>query len=89
MTTTVTGTIQNGWHWDGGHGFNGQKNFGTNSVAGIVTDGPGGPPLLVSIFSTTPGHEAIATGGDSGGGVFINVGGVEQLAGVENGVTQF
>ncbi len=85
----MTGPILNGWHWGGGHGFSGEKNFGTNSVAGIVLDGPGGPPLLVSVFSNAGGSQAIVTPGDSGGGVFINVGGVEQLAGIENSVMQF
>ncbi len=85
----MTGPILNGWHWGGSHGFTGEKNFGTNSVAGIVLDGPGGPPLLVSVFSNAGGSQAIVTPGDSGGGVFINVGGVEQLAGIENSVMQF
>jgi hypothetical protein len=89
VTNTISGPVQNGWLWGGNRGFNGEKNFGTNTVAGITHDGPAMAPTLISIFSPIAGSQAIVTSGDSGGGVFINVGGVEQLAGVQYAVMQF
>jgi hypothetical protein len=93
VTTTIgSSTIQNGWNWSGTWGDpanGGLKNFGTNTVAGITNDGVSGSPTLVYPFEQLGGSEAIAARGDSGGGVFINVGGTYQLAGVQYAVNTF
>ncbi len=64
------------------------SRWGTNVVSGIVPDGfsPVGS-LLEAQFNPLPGtDEAFLSGGDSGGGVFINDGGIWKLAGVNYSV---
>ena len=89
-TTTIgMTTIQNGWTYQGGHGDpanGGDKNFGTNTVSFLSNDGASGSPTLDFQFLPIGGDQAILAPGDSGGGVFINVGGTEYLAGVNYGV---
>lgn len=62
--------------------------WGTNEISGIVPDGfsPVGS-LLQADFNALPGtDEAFLSGGDSGGGLFINDGGIWKLAGVNYGI---
>ena len=83
-----------GWAWGGSQG---PLSWGTNTVSAIPTDaqvGTGGSlggDFLQYDFNnqsvSSPGYnpnEAIVTPFDSGGGVFINVNGQYQLAGVNS-----
>ena len=88
-SAVITGSTQNGWLRAGTYGLNGQKNFGTNTVGAITNDGAHGSEALVYDFTAGGATEAIDMLGDSGGGVFINVGGTEELAGLNYAVMQF
>lgn len=86
----ITGSTQNGWLWAGPTGV---KNFGQNTIGSVDTGangGPGGSSLLDYEFNAIPGQkEAVYANRDSGGGTFINNGGVYQLAGVNYSIDQF
>lgn len=83
-------TVPNGWLWKGPTG---DKNFGRNTISSVdtgVNGGPGGDPLLDYQFQPITGqNEAVYANRDSGGGMFINNGGVYQLAGVNDSIYQF
>ena len=85
----ITNGTQNGWHWGGGVGPSGQANYATNIVGAVTNDGVASSPTLVYAFTTAGGSQGIVATGDSGGGVFINVGGVQELAGINYAVTDF
>jgi len=83
-----------GWLWGGGQG---PLSWGTNTVSAVATDsqlgtnGSLGGDFLQYDFTnqstSDPGYnpnEAMVTPFDSGGGVFINVNGQYQLAGVNS-----
>jgi hypothetical protein len=74
-----------GWY---GTGTNRVPRWGTNEITGIVPDAfsPVGD-LLVADFNALGGvNEAMLTGNDSGGGLFINDGGTWRLAGINYAV---
>ncbi len=93
ITTTIgMTTYTNGWTYSGGHGDptnGGVLNTGTNTVSAVTNDGVSNSPTLDFPFQQLGGDQAIIASGDSGGGVFINVGGTEELAAVNYAVTQF
>lgn len=63
----------------------GIARWGRNTFIGSVNSGVG--PLLVANFDPFSGQEeSTLSGGDSGGGAFINVGGVWELVGINYGV---
>ena len=63
----------------------GMVRWGRNTFTGSVNSGAG--PLLVADFDPISNQDEFTlSGGDSGGGAFINVGGVWQLAGINYGV---
>ncbi len=67
------------------NGSDGVARWGVNNFTGSVSSGVG--PLLVADFNPLPSLEEFTlSGGDSGGGAFINVGGVWQLVGINYGV---
>ncbi len=73
-----------GWQWGS---FDGQRSWGQNNVAGILTGGATVGQVLSFSFDrsvgTQPGsNESSLTAFDSGGGLFIKSGGVWKLAGV-------
>ena len=67
----------------------GIARWGTNTISDITGTGAG--TLLVADFDGTPGlaDEAGLSAGDSGGGLFVNDGGVWKLAGVNYAVDGF
>lgn len=66
-------------------GSDATARWGTNTVASIQTTALG--DLLSATFSASGTlHEASLSGGDSGGGVFVNDGGIWKLAGVNYSV---
>lgn len=72
-----------GWLWNGTGG--GTQRWGENAVNATTT--LAGADYLVAGFSRTGGvNEATLAGGDSGGGVFIEDGGVWKLAGINYAV---
>lgn len=84
-----------GWYWAPPAG-DGAFNWGDNTVEQIVQGNPGtalGGDLLNYYFQNDPVYpngvvdqnECILTVGDSGGGVFIDVNGTYELAGVNTG----
>ena len=86
--------VTGGWQWGGGQG---PLSWGTNTVSAIPTDAQlgtsssmGGDFLQFDFddqSASLPGYnpnEAMVTPYDSGGGVFIDVGGQYQLAGVNS-----
>jgi hypothetical protein len=69
-----------GWRWGT---MDGQQSWGTNVVKSVMTGGAGIGPILHFTFDATGGrNEGTLSGGDSGGGTFINDNGVWKLAGV-------
>jgi hypothetical protein len=73
-----------GWYW-GGSGA--QQRWGVNQVSSIYAGEPGLGELLAANFNAGMGpNEAHLSGGDSGGGLFIQDGGVWKLAGINYGV---
>jgi len=71
-----------GWEHSGGDGT---PRWGTNIISSIQPTALG--DLISSTFSASGTlHEATLSGGDSGGGVFVNDGGVWKLAGVNYSV---
>ena len=86
--------IPGGWSWDNATG---QLNWGANTIASVDTNtqlntagAQGGDYLQFNFTNQDPlsptynPNEAIITPFDSGGGLFINVGGQYQLAGVNS-----
>ncbi|MFM7180502.1 MAG: trypsin-like serine protease [Verrucomicrobiales bacterium] len=67
-----------GWRWGAADG---QARWGTNTVSAAVSSGAG-DLLLAEFNSDAGGDEAHLSGGDSGGAVFINDGGIWKLAGI-------
>lgn len=77
----VSGDLQ-GWEHSSPDGT---PRWGSNTVSGIYTSVLG--DLLTASFSASgTAEEATLSGGDSGGGVFVNDGGVWKLAGVNYSV---
>lgn len=77
-TEVVSGSVTNGWQWGPGDGV---QRWGTNRVAAIVTGG--GAQYLYATFDHGGGpDECTVSVGDSGGGEFVWVDGVWQLAGI-------
>ncbi|CAA9230387.1 MAG: hypothetical protein AVDCRST_MAG42-1099 [uncultured Chthoniobacterales bacterium] len=68
-----------GWYHGGGAGT---RRWGTNTVTGVVADGPDDELLYASFDAGVSPNEAHLSGGDSGGGTFIQEGGVWKLAGI-------
>lgn len=77
----VSGTLQ-GWE----HGTpDGVPRWGSNTVSGIYASVLG--DMVTATFSASgTAEEATLSGGDSGGGLFVNDGGVWKLAGVNYSV---
>jgi len=74
----LVGADLHGWEHTGADGV---ARWGTNTVSSIYSTALG--DLLTASFSASGTlHEASLSGGDSGGGVFVNDGGVWKLAGV-------
>jgi hypothetical protein len=72
-----------GWRW--GDTGGGVRRWGENAVDTVAT--VGGANYLVAGFSADGGvNEATLSGGDSGGGVFIQDGGIWKLAGINYAV---
>lgn len=78
----LVGGVLQGWE----HGApDGTPRWGSNTVAGIYNSVLG--DLITASFSASgTAEEATLSGGDSGGGVFVNDGGVWKLAGVNYSV---
>jgi hypothetical protein len=69
-----------GWRWGTSDGA---TSWGTNAVSGLVNGGAGIGTVLRLNFDAAGGrNEGTLTGGDSGGGAFVNDNGVWKLAGV-------
>lgn len=86
---TPSGTELKGWR-EAATG-NGPRSWGENDVAGIASAGAGVGQLLAFTFDRAVGevagsNESHLNGFDSGGGVFIQSGGVWKLAGINFGV---
>jgi hypothetical protein len=80
---TVAGTPK-GWEF-AANTF--ARRWGTNDVTGIAQGGNGIGQALAFAFDAGAGaNEAHLAGGDSGGGVFVQSGGVWKLAGVNYGI---
>lgn len=77
----VSGTLH-GWEHNAADGI---ARWGSNTVATIYPSAIG--DLLTATFSATgTAEEATLSGGDSGGGVFVNDGGIWKLAGINYSV---
>lgn len=77
-TAVYVGGVLHGWE-DGLS--DGVARWGSNTVSGIYSSAVG--DLLTATFSATgTAEEATLSNGDSGGGVFVNDGGIWKLAGV-------
>ncbi|MEN9573058.1 MAG: hypothetical protein RL514_913 [Verrucomicrobiota bacterium] len=80
---TVSSQLK-GWTWGAGDQV---QRWGQNTVAGVTAAGASLGNLLRFSFSATGGaNEAHLSGGDSGGAVFLQSGGVWQLAGINYSV---
>jgi len=78
------GTLLRGWLWGAADGV---QRWGENQVAGIAFGGAGIGQLLRADFNAGAGvNEAHLSDGDSGGGVFIQEGGIWKLAGINYAV---
>ena len=80
-----------GWY---GGAYDGLQSWGTNVVSDIIdTNQPGQPQLgdlLAWTFDQNQGpNECYLSGGDSGGGVFLNDNGVYKLAGINLGIEAY
>jgi hypothetical protein len=80
-SVSVASTLK-GWQWGTPDG---QQSWGTNTIADVVTD-PTYGPLLQYPFDPTTVNSCELSGGDSGGGLFIDNAGSWQLAGINLGV---
>jgi hypothetical protein len=81
----VLGEVR-GWEWSTSDLV---QRWGENQVANI-TRSAAGADLLYALFDQAGlPHEAHLSGGDSGGGVFLNDGGVWKLAGISYDVDSF
>lgn len=81
-TEILVGGTLHGWEHTSPDGT---ARWGSNTVSGIYNSALG--DLLTATFSATGTlHEATLSGGDSGGGVFVNDGGIWKLAGVNYSV---
>ncbi len=73
-----------GWHWGASDAV---QSWGTNTVTSVLNAGPGAGNLLKINFDAKGGaNEAALSAGDSGGGMFVQDGGVWKLAGINRGV---
>ena len=73
-----------GWQWGA---FDQVQSWGTNVVSAVVDGGASLGSLLEFNFDSSGGvNEGCLSAGDSSGGVFIQVGGVWKLAGLNYGV---
>jgi len=81
VTITNAGTVEvRGWYWGGGGGT---LRWGLNRIAGYEDMGEHAGVLLWGTFDAGGGaDEAMLTGGDSGGGLFIRQREGWQLAGI-------
>lgn len=68
-----------GWYH---HPQAGTRRWGTNVVSDVVADGPDDELLYATFDASVSPNEAHLSGGDSGGGTFIEEGGVWKLAGI-------
>ena len=68
-----------GWYHGAGHGT---RRWGTNAVSSILPYRPDDDLLYATFDAGVSVNEAHLSGGDSGGGVFIQDGGVWKLAGI-------
>jgi hypothetical protein len=81
----TNGPELHGWYTTGSDGV---SRWGANEVSGIVSSGVG--DLISAQFNDVSAqHEATLSSGDSGGGVFIQVGAQWFLAGINYGVDGF
>jgi hypothetical protein len=81
----TVGPTVHGWHTTG---MDGVSRWGANEVSGIVSSGVG--DLISAQFNNVSGqNEATLSSGDSGGGVFIQVGAQWFLAGINYAVDGF
>lgn len=80
-STTTDGVALSGWIWTSPLGG---LSWGTNQVtsAGTIQGGPSGQYVFWAFDKTLGPNTGSLSPGDSGGGVFINVGGVWKLAGI-------
>jgi hypothetical protein len=80
VTNEAGEAVLRGWEWGGG---NGTLRWGRNRVAALKPYGETPDGLLSATFDENGGpDEAMLTGGDSGGGLFIQREGRWELAGV-------
>ena len=82
----IVGGQQRGWEW-GTSDF--VQRWGENEVASITQRATGGQLLRALFDQTGRPQEAHFSAGDSGGGVFVNDGGVWKLAGINFDVDSF
>lgn len=75
-----------GWEWGEGDLV---QRWGENEVSSIRQFGPGADMLYVLFDQAGFPQEAHISGGDSGGAVFLNDGGVWKLAGINSDVDRF
>ncbi len=88
---TVPGGAQAGWTFGA---YDGLQSWGTNVVSDVIdTNQPGQPQLgdlLAWTFDQNQGpNECYLSGGDSGGGVFVNDNGTYKLAGINLGIESY
>ena len=81
----VNGQLR-GWTWGVGDLV---QRWGENEVADIRQFGPGADMLHILFDQAGYPQEAHLSGGDSGGAVFMNDGGVWKLAGINSDVDRF
>jgi hypothetical protein len=74
---TGNGSSQTGWNWTGAVG---SQSWGQSTIDGVYQDGNGATYLGFAFGPTT--GSSVYTGGDSGGGMFINDNGTWKLAGI-------
>ena len=68
-----------GWNWGGGDGV---QRWGENLVSGIVSFGFDDDTLYATFDASGLPNESHLSVGDSGGGLFLDDGGVWKLAGI-------
>jgi MYXO-CTERM domain-containing protein len=79
-TDVYVNNQRKGWRWGTSDGL---QSWGTNNVRSVVNGGSGVGSVLFFAFDANVSHdEGTLSSGDSGGGTFVNDGGVWKLAGV-------